>query len=96
MFGGRKVKNIDLSQIVFDRIQKLFPKANDVLAAAWVLLGNVYAASGDMEKAFEVRKAFAKSGLKKQMGESSIAVNGQTYVSSEGEKMITHCDGLSY
>ena len=95
MSGARKVKNVDLCQKVFDRIQKLFPKSNNVLAAAWVLLGNVYAASGDMEKAFEVRKAFVQSGLKKQMGESSINVNGQIYVSSGATKMSTHCHVVS-
>ena len=89
MSGARKAKNVDLCQNVFDRIEKLFPKSTDTLASAWVLLGNVYAASGDMEKASEVRKAFAESGLQKHMGESYIAVNGQSYVSSEAEKVIT-------
>ena len=90
MSGARKAKNVALSQSVFDRIQKLFPTSNDVLTSAWVLLGNVYAASGNMDKASEVRKAFAVSGLQKQIGESCITVNGQTYVSSEAKTMIAY------
>ena len=96
MSGAKKTKNVDLSQNVFDRMQKLFPQSKDTLASAWVLLGNVYAASRDMEKASEIRKAFAESGLQKQTGQSCTTVNGQTFVSSVANKMITAGNVSSY
>ena len=79
--GARNAMNIDLSKDMFDRMKKLFPHSTDPLVSASVLLANVYASSGDLEKASEIRRALGKSGWKKKVGKSWTAVHGQLFVS---------------
>ena len=54
------------------------------MVAASILLANVYAASGELEKSSDIRRQLQRSGKKKKPGLAWTAVNGQLYVS------ITH------
>ena len=76
--GARNVKNNSLSQQVYDRMKKLFPESQDPLISASILLANVYASTGDIDKASDIRN---QSGVKKKIGLSSTVINGQLYVS---------------
>jgi len=79
--GARNQKNSHLSQQIFDRMKKLFPELHNQLATASILLANVYASSGEMEKASDIRIQLHKSGIKKQVGLAWTAPNGQIFVS---------------
>ena len=79
--GTRNAMNIDLSKDMFERMKKLFPHSTDPLISASVLLANVYASSGELEKASDIRRTLGKSGAKKKVGKSWTAVNGQLFVS---------------
>ena len=79
--GARNVNNSYLSQNVYDRMKKLFPEMNNRLISATVLLGNVYASSGDIDKASNIRNELQQSGAKKKIGLSWTVVNGQVFVS---------------
>jgi len=79
--GARNQKNSYLSQQIFDRMKKLFPALHNQLATASILLANVYASSGEMEKASDIRIQLHKSGIKKQVGLAWTAPNGQIFVS---------------
>ena len=65
-------------------MKKLFPRSNEPMVAASILLANVYAASGELEKSSDIRRQLQRSGKKKKPGLAWTAVNGQLYVS------ITH------
>ncbi len=79
--GARNVKNSNLSQNIYDRMKKLFPQMVDPLGTAAILLANVYASSGEMDKALDIRTQLNKSGIKKQIGLSWTSVNRQLFVS---------------
>ena len=79
--GARNVSNIHLSQNVYDRMKKLFPQISDPLMSAAILLTNVYASSGHIDKASNIRIQLNKSGLKKRIGLSWTVTNGQLFVS---------------
>ena len=79
--GARNVKNNHLSQQVYDQIKKLFPQSSDPLTAAAVLLANVYASSGDIDEASNIKTQLIKSGAKKKIGVSWTVINEQVYVS---------------
>jgi len=66
--GARNVKNSYLSQNIYDRMEKLFPQMIDPLKSAAILLVNVYASSGEIDKASYVRIQLHKSGGKKKIG----------------------------
>ncbi|CAF4828155.1 unnamed protein product, partial [Rotaria magnacalcarata] len=53
--GARNAKNVYLSQNIYGRMKKLFPERKDPLVSAAVLLANVYASSGEMDKASDIR-----------------------------------------
>lgn len=78
--GARNQKNPSLSQKYFDRIEKLFPKMNNDLLSATVLLANTYASTGDFTKATELRMKIGQSGIKKKAGLSWTVVNGKIVV----------------
>jgi hypothetical protein len=80
--GARNEKNSHLSQQVFDRMKKLFPELKDSLISASILLANVYASSGELEKASDIRIQLTKSGAKKKIGLTWTVINGQLFVSS--------------
>jgi hypothetical protein len=79
--GARNQNNTHLSQKVFDCMKKHFPEMTDPLISASILLANVYASSGQIDKASNIRIQLHKSGAKKKMGLSSTVVNGQLAVS---------------
>ncbi|CAF0744675.1 unnamed protein product [Adineta steineri] len=77
--GARNEKNSHLSQQVFDRMKILFPEVGKSYPSASVLLANVYAISGDMEKASNIQNQVSKSQVKKEIGLSWTVVNGQYF-----------------
>ena len=79
--GARNVKNNNLSQQLYDRMKKHFPQSKDPLISASILLANVYASTGNIDKASDIRIRLNQSGAKKKMGLTSTVVNGQVYVS---------------
>ena len=79
--GARNEKNIHVSENVYKRMKKLFPQQKNPLTSAAILLANVYASSGEIEKASDIRLQLHKSGNKKKIGLSWTAINGQIYVS---------------
>ncbi len=79
--GARNVKNSYLSQNIYDRMKKLFPQMVDSLLSAAILLANTYASSGEIDKASDIRIQVNKSSIKKKIGISWTAVNGQFFVS---------------
>ncbi len=81
--GARNEKDSSLAALVFERMEQLFPGLTDSLTSASVLLANVYGATGDLEKASDIRNKLNKSGVKKQIGISSTVLNGRFYVSCE-------------
>ncbi len=78
--GARNAKHSNLAGKIYDRMKQLFPDSSDPLKSAEVLLGNVYASSGDIEKASNIRRQSYHSGTKKKIGLSSTVINGQLYV----------------
>ncbi|CAF5124791.1 unnamed protein product, partial [Rotaria magnacalcarata] len=81
--GARNAKNVYLSQNIYDRMKNLFPEEKDPLISAAVLLANVYASSGEIDKASDIRLEIYKSGTKKKVGLTWITVDGQLYVSQQ-------------
>jgi hypothetical protein len=79
--GARNVNNSYLSQNIYDSMKKLFPQMTNPLISAAVLLANVYASSGDINKASDIKRQLHKSGVKKKVGLSWTAVNEQLFVS---------------
>ncbi|CAF5116123.1 unnamed protein product, partial [Rotaria magnacalcarata] len=77
--GARNAKNVYLSQNIYDRMKNLFPEEKDALISAAVLLANVYASSGEIDKASNIRLEIHKSGTKKKVGLTWITVDGQLY-----------------
>jgi hypothetical protein len=80
--GARNENNSHLSQQVFDQMKKLFPELKDSLISASILLANVYASSGELEKASDIRIQLTKSRAKKKLGLTWTVINGQLFVSS--------------
>ncbi|CAF1658967.1 unnamed protein product, partial [Rotaria magnacalcarata] len=77
--GARNQKNSKLLQEVVDRMQKLFPNMKDSLLAASILLANVYASSGDIGKATDIKIELHKSGGKKQIGVTVTDIDGKLW-----------------
>ena len=82
--GARNEKNSQLAQTVYSQMKTLFPKLSRSMVPASVLLANVYAASGDLDRASDIRRELQRSGMKKKPGLSWTATNRQIYVSLEG------------
>ena len=66
--GARNDKNIHLSQKVHNHMKKLFTALSDSLTAASVLLANVYASTGEFEKASQIKTQLNEFGAKKAIG----------------------------
>ena len=79
--GARNDKNSYLSQKVFDRMKNLFPNVKNSLVPASILLANVYASSGDIEKATDIKVQLHRSGAKKQVGITVTELDGKLLVS---------------
>ena len=62
-------------------MKKIFPQMINPLTSAAVLLSNVYASSGEMDKAADIRRELYRSGAKKKVGLSWTEANGQVFVS---------------
>ncbi|CAF4050201.1 unnamed protein product [Rotaria magnacalcarata] len=77
--GVRNDKNSQLSQQIYDRMKQRFPEINNSLTPAMVLLANIYASSGEINKASDIKIQLAKSGAKKKVGLSWTVVLGQLY-----------------
>ncbi|CAM4802829.1 unnamed protein product [Rotaria magnacalcarata] len=77
--GARNQKNTKLSQEVVDRMQKLFPNMKSSLVPASILLANVYASAGDIEKATDIKIELHKSGCKKQIGVTVTDIDGKLW-----------------
>ncbi|CAM4965538.1 unnamed protein product [Rotaria socialis] len=77
--GARNEKNSKLAQQVVDRMQKLFPDLKSSLLPASILLANVYASSGDIEKATDIKIELHKSGGKKQIGITMTDIDGKLW-----------------
>ncbi len=79
--GARNQTNTHLAQQLFDGMKKRFPQLTNSLTSASILLSNVYAASGEVDKASNIRLQLHRSGVKKQIGLSKTVINGQIFVS---------------
>jgi hypothetical protein len=79
--GARNVKNNYLSQQIYDRMKKVFPYLSNPLISGAIMLANVYASSGDIEKALDIRNQLKQSGAKKKISLTWTVVNGEVFVS---------------
>jgi hypothetical protein len=52
-----------------------------LLASALVLLANVCASTGDLEKSLNIKRQLSQLGLKRKIGVSWTETDGQVYVS---------------
>ncbi|CAM4958738.1 unnamed protein product [Rotaria socialis] len=77
--GVRNDKNSQLSQQIYDRMKQRFPDINNSLTPAMILLANIYASSGEINKASDIKIQLAKFGAKKKVGLSWTVVFGQLY-----------------
>ncbi|CAF4583839.1 unnamed protein product [Rotaria sp. Silwood2] len=75
--GARNDKNSKLAQDVVDRMHKFFPDFKNSLVSASILLANVYASSGAMEKATDIKIQLHTLGAKKKVGLSLTEVDGK-------------------
>ena len=85
--GARNKNDCFLAEKTFNRIQENFSQDRDLFIAASVLLSNVYASTGDLDKANEIRKKISKVGVKKKVGLSWTEVNGKIFVSNFVSRM---------
>jgi pentatricopeptide repeat protein len=71
----RTYKDVERAERVAQHILDLDPKD----ASVYVLLSNIYAQSGNMNKAEDLRVLMDKKGIKKIPGISTVEVNGKIY-----------------
>lgn len=79
--GARNENNVDLAEKVFARIKEKFPEMNKSSIPASILLANVYARSGQMEKSIGIRNDLNQSGVKKRVGLTWTVINKKIFVS---------------
>ncbi|XP_061358645.1 pentatricopeptide repeat-containing protein At2g33760 [Gastrolobium bilobum] len=85
MLGACKMhKNFDLGVEVAENLISAEPEN----PAHYVLLSNMYALAGRMDRVESVRNIMIQRGLKKQVGYSTIDVNNKTYLFSMGDKSL--------
>ncbi|CAF1681964.1 unnamed protein product, partial [Adineta ricciae] len=65
--GARNRNDCFLAEKIFNRIQQNFSQDRDLFIAASVLLGNIYASTGDLEKAAEMKKKISQIDVKKKL-----------------------------
>ncbi|KAK6932568.1 Pentatricopeptide repeat [Dillenia turbinata] len=83
MLGACKVhKNFDLGVEVAERLLAIEPDN----PGHYVLLSNIYALAGRMDRVQMVRDMMIKRGLKKKLGYSIIEIDGETHMFSMGDK----------
>ena len=81
--GARNERNSQLSEEIVDRMRNLFPDLKNRLVSASILLANVHASQGDIEKSTEIRIQLNKLGMKKRIGASFTEINGKLLESSK-------------
>ena len=79
--GARNANDHCLSEKIVDRMKKEFPHLIDSLISATVLLSNVYASAGQIDKALTIRNELNQSGQKKKVGLVWTEKDGETFVS---------------
>lgn len=75
-------KNFDLAVIVAEHLLEVEPEN----PGHYVMLSNIYALAGRMDRVEMVRNMMMGRSLRKQVGYSAIDVNQQTYLFSMGDK----------
>ncbi|XP_047312711.1 pentatricopeptide repeat-containing protein At2g33760 [Impatiens glandulifera] len=92
LLGACKMhKNLDIGIQVADHLMDVEPEN----PGHYVLLSNVFALAGQMDKVEKVRNKMIRKGLKKQVGYSTIEVDGKMYLFSMGDKSHSET-GLIY
>ncbi len=79
--GARNKKDPSLAEKIFNRIQQHSLHDENSLVAALVLLANVYASTGDLQKSVNIKNQLYQSGLKKKIGVSLTETGGEIFVS---------------
>ncbi|KAI4296740.1 hypothetical protein L6164_036669 [Bauhinia variegata] len=83
MLGACKMhKNLDLGVEVAEHLLSVQPEN----PGHYVLLSNMYALAGKMDRVELIRNMMIQRGLKKQVGYSTIDVNNRTHMFSMGDK----------
>ncbi|GAB4826955.1 hypothetical protein Ancab_033835 [Ancistrocladus abbreviatus] len=91
MLGACKMhKKFDLGVQVAERLLALEPEN----PGHYVMLSNVYALAGRMDRVEMVRNKMIRRGLKKQVGYSIIEVDQKTYLFSMGDKSHPETSGI--
>jgi pentatricopeptide repeat protein len=79
--GCRKFKDIQRAEVATKELQKLGPAE----ASTYVLMSNIYAESGEIDKSKHVWQSMKERGIKKSPGISMIEINGQMHVFRVGD-----------
>ncbi|XP_014508297.1 pentatricopeptide repeat-containing protein At2g33760 [Vigna radiata var. radiata] len=83
MLGACKMhKNFDIGVEVAEHVINAEPEN----PGNYVLLSNMYALAGRMDRVASVRKVMIQRGLKKQVGYSTIDIDNRSYLFSMGDK----------
>lgn len=79
--GARNKKDGRLSEETYLRIQKCFPELKGRLISASILLSNVYASIGEIEKSLNIKNQLHQINPNRKVGISWTVINGQVFVS---------------
>ncbi|CAF0925904.1 unnamed protein product [Adineta steineri] len=77
--AARNRKNKELSEKIFNRIKENFPELKNRLISASILLSNVYASVGEIEKSSNIRNKLYQQGLRKIIGLSFTEIDGKIF-----------------
>ncbi|CAF0880691.1 unnamed protein product [Adineta steineri] len=77
--GARNKNDCCLAEKTFNRIEKHFPQLTNRFISASILLANVYASTGQLDKSLNIKKNLNQLSLKKPSGFSYTEVDGQTF-----------------
>jgi hypothetical protein len=79
--GARKKNDRYLAEKTFNRIQQHCLHDKSRFVSALVLLSNVYASTGDLQKSLNIKNQLSQQGLKKKIGLSWTETGGEVFVS---------------
>jgi hypothetical protein len=79
--GARNKKDRYLAEKTFNRIQQHSLHDKSQFVPAMVLLSNVYASIGDLQKSLNIKRQLSQLGLKKKIGLSWTETGGKIFVS---------------
>ncbi|CAI9274875.1 unnamed protein product [Lactuca saligna] len=83
MLGACKMhKNVNLGVIAADNLLAIEPQH----PGHYVLISNIYAMAGQMDRVEMIRNVMIRKGLKKQVGYATIEVDHKTYLFTMGDK----------